>query len=68
MEIVGPYRCVCIGCSRKDYDGVDQLPQDWGELFLQRKDSNYSHGGLCPDCRRKLRQAETQGAESHGNP
>ncbi len=45
----GPYRLACQDCSREDFDGVKELPTDWGDIgefqSLKASLSTYDEAG-----------------------
>lgn len=41
----GRIRLGCISCSREDYDGIDELPDDWIDVDeLQSFEQSFRHG------------------------
>ena len=48
-------RLACCRCDRTDYDGIDELPEDWAEVgpvLHKSKNPDYwwTHLGFCPEC------------------
>lgn len=62
---MGRIRLGCLFCDRDDFDGIEEIPEDWyGVDYVQSYEDSYAeaidevdspfdwqtHIGVCPDC------------------
>lgn len=50
--MAGQIRLACIDCDREDFDGIDEIPENWS--YVDAVDAGecewWTHLGWCPDC------------------